>query len=258
MLAVGRFHDSSFQAKEEKTQMDAKTYDGHTARFLGAVAMSMPKLDGDIMQGWIQNPRALQKVLSEALSQDQSQRTYVFNQSGSLTEKEKFTKLLHLIAQCAVRWRGEGLQTYLGSKVIGKWSGPGNGSDGKFDVYHATDRAFFVESFFDILPHLEGDIVFNDPDLFGSLIKRQAHGEKGLLATDGSFNIAYCRFQAEEMGDNCYWVVYARWSDDEGDEGWKIDICPAGEPFSTHAGQKTGSRFRVNQKITRVITPGRS
>lgn len=47
--------------------MESKLYDGLTARFLASVAMNMPKLSGDVMQGWITNPRDLQKVLRRAL-----------------------------------------------------------------------------------------------------------------------------------------------------------------------------------------------
>ena len=47
--------------------MTAKTYDRQTAKFLAVVGESMPELSGEVMQGWIQNPRAVQKALKEAL-----------------------------------------------------------------------------------------------------------------------------------------------------------------------------------------------
>ena len=43
--------------------MTTKTYDGQTARFLASVATCMPSLTSDVMQGWIDNPRGLRKVL---------------------------------------------------------------------------------------------------------------------------------------------------------------------------------------------------
>lgn len=46
--------------------MTAKTYDRQTAKFLAVVGENMPELSGDVMQGWIQNPKAVQKVLSNA------------------------------------------------------------------------------------------------------------------------------------------------------------------------------------------------
>ncbi|MFA4999001.1 MAG: hypothetical protein WC514_03200 [Candidatus Paceibacterota bacterium] len=46
--------------------MVAKTYDRQTAKFLAVVGENMPELSGDVMQGWIQNPKAVQKALSKA------------------------------------------------------------------------------------------------------------------------------------------------------------------------------------------------
>lgn len=42
----------------------AKTYDRQTAKFIAVVAENMPELSGDVMQGWIQNPKAVQKLLA--------------------------------------------------------------------------------------------------------------------------------------------------------------------------------------------------
>ena len=45
----------------------AKTYDRQTATFLAVVGQNMPEISGDVMQGWIENPRALQNALRTAL-----------------------------------------------------------------------------------------------------------------------------------------------------------------------------------------------
>lgn len=43
-------------------------FDGLTATFLASIATCLPRdISGDVMQGWNQNPKALQKVLREAL-----------------------------------------------------------------------------------------------------------------------------------------------------------------------------------------------
>jgi len=47
--------------------MTAKTYDRQTATFLAVVAQNMPEISGDVMQRWIENPRALQNALRTAL-----------------------------------------------------------------------------------------------------------------------------------------------------------------------------------------------
>ena len=43
--------------------MSTKTYDRQTGKFLGRVAENMPEMSGDVMQGWINNPKGLQKFL---------------------------------------------------------------------------------------------------------------------------------------------------------------------------------------------------
>lgn len=52
--------------------MVAKTYDGQTARFLATVATCMPSLSGEVMQNWVDNPKALKKALEALASQTQS------------------------------------------------------------------------------------------------------------------------------------------------------------------------------------------
>jgi hypothetical protein len=45
----------------------AKTYDRQTATFLAVIAENLPPIPGGVMQGWIENPKALQKALRTAL-----------------------------------------------------------------------------------------------------------------------------------------------------------------------------------------------
>jgi hypothetical protein len=44
--------------------MTTKTYDRQTAKLIARVAENIPEMDGNVMQGWIDNPRALQKFLA--------------------------------------------------------------------------------------------------------------------------------------------------------------------------------------------------
>lgn len=44
--------------------MTQNTYHPQTARFIASVVTCIPSLSGDVMQGWIDNPRALKKFLS--------------------------------------------------------------------------------------------------------------------------------------------------------------------------------------------------
>lgn len=46
--------------------MMAKTFDRQTAKFLAVVGENMPEISGDVMQGWIENPKSIQRVLKIA------------------------------------------------------------------------------------------------------------------------------------------------------------------------------------------------
>ncbi len=58
--------------------MMAKTFDSQTARFLAAVATCMPSLQGDVMQGWIDNPNALKKTLAGAFCPPQIKKSNAY------------------------------------------------------------------------------------------------------------------------------------------------------------------------------------
>ena len=48
--------------------MSANTYHPQTAKFIATVCQNLPPdISGEAMQGWIQNPKSLQKILGEAL-----------------------------------------------------------------------------------------------------------------------------------------------------------------------------------------------
>jgi hypothetical protein len=47
--------------------MEQKTFHKQSGKFLSVIAENMPEIPAEIMQGWIQNPKALQKVLKESL-----------------------------------------------------------------------------------------------------------------------------------------------------------------------------------------------
>ena len=44
--------------------MTQNTYHPQTARFIASVATCMPPLSSEVMQGWIDNPQAIKKLLS--------------------------------------------------------------------------------------------------------------------------------------------------------------------------------------------------
>lgn len=44
--------------------MSTKTYDRQTAKLIARIAENIPEMSGDVMQGWIDNPRGLQKFMA--------------------------------------------------------------------------------------------------------------------------------------------------------------------------------------------------
>lgn len=58
-----------------KNCMLQNTLHKQTGRFIGAIATNLPKISTDVMQSWIENPTALQKVLKEALCPPQKEVT---------------------------------------------------------------------------------------------------------------------------------------------------------------------------------------
>ena len=55
--------------------MTQKTYDPQTAKFIAVVVENMPRMSANVMQGWIQNPTALKKVLAGLCPTETTKKT---------------------------------------------------------------------------------------------------------------------------------------------------------------------------------------
>lgn len=79
--------------------MTAKTYDRQTAKFLAVVGENMPELSGDVMQGWIQNPKAVQKTLRNAFCPSEETSRFkawkTIKLGTGLKTAEDFRRALH-------------------------------------------------------------------------------------------------------------------------------------------------------------------
>src|SRR3989344_4056544 len=53
-----------WRKSRRKLLMEQKTYSRQTAKFLAVVVENMPCISSDVMQGWIENPKALQRFLA--------------------------------------------------------------------------------------------------------------------------------------------------------------------------------------------------
>ncbi|MFA6524504.1 MAG: hypothetical protein WC264_01520 [Candidatus Paceibacterota bacterium] len=56
---------------------EQNTLSKQTAKFITSIAQNLPEISGDVMQGWIKNPKALKKALAEALCPSAEGETFV-------------------------------------------------------------------------------------------------------------------------------------------------------------------------------------
>lgn len=63
----------------------SKTYHTQTARFIAAIAEAMPiNIRADVMQGWIENPKALREALFEALCSPETESRFLIDDRGTV------------------------------------------------------------------------------------------------------------------------------------------------------------------------------
>lgn len=182
--------------------MSTKTFDSQTARFLATVATCMPPLSSDVMQGWIDNPKALKKTLGalspvaasdpvlvetkplEPVSQTTvPERTEPFNlaefyrdRNGLVVEEDLVDRIGRSVCQTVGPTPGHG---FLGMTI-------------KEAVHYLGIREKLPE------PSTLEDIAF--------LINAQWGGRPGFLRTDGSENKAVVRFNSDVFFVDILWM----------------------------------------------------
>jgi len=170
--------------QKEKTTM-SKTFDKQTAKFLAVLTENVPALSGDEMQGWIQNPRALQKLLSEL-----SSSTAI--SSISLSEMD-------------------GVWMSSNAKLL---------FNGNLGAVCKTETSNLEKAMndFEIMDEHGDDIVFDSVDdleaTIADLIAKQPNGKKGKLLNDGCANIFYVRVSGSVSFVRVYWC--------SGVSGWRV------------------------------------
>lgn len=89
--------------------MEQNTLHRQTGKFISAIAANLPEVSADVMQGWINNPKALQKVLNEALNpslkdeksaSSSGRPTFILEVDGTLT-------LEQMIANGKYNWKND-------------------------------------------------------------------------------------------------------------------------------------------------------
>ena len=88
----------------------SKTYHTQTARFIAAIADAMPSdVPADVMQGWIESPKALRKALTEALCPPYETNFSTWKQVtvGNLGNAKTARKQLKAAGIKISRWGGD-------------------------------------------------------------------------------------------------------------------------------------------------------
>ncbi|MFH0846418.1 MAG: hypothetical protein V1851_03415 [Patescibacteria group bacterium] len=169
-----------------------KTYDGQTASFLAAVATCMPRnLNGEIMQGWIDNPKALQKFLLGLCPKE----------IGDVFDPHEFFKTrpgLWVSSDFCDRILSVAKKT-MKSPLI---------KEGHFDLQEPMTDS-------EIRKELGDGHVFEDASEFSlflaGLIDQQPKGEEvGDLITNGYGNIFYVRGADKVFAVLVYWSADGR------------------------------------------------
>jgi len=193
--------------------MLTKTFDKQTARFLATVATCMPSLSGEIMQGWIDNPKALTGVL-RALSPPVTEQL--------LHSEFAETRLLMAINKSTLRARTNSFDL---AKFYQMRTGPyvfdafidhfdlkfvGSSSQRLYMTAHLKENACDT----DIRRELS-EVHLSRLEDIASFIKRQSGGKLGFLLNNGCVNIFYVKGKNGEI-----FAVLIRWGTKDRD--WSV------------------------------------
>lgn len=196
------------------------------AKLIARIAENLPEMSSDIMQGWIDNPRGLQKFLSglcptaEASVQVQLLRKVA---SVVVSGPKKFV-VKNALKDANVGWTGDNFKKFFLGNV-------------EEDVADATVAIHRLEqSSLDapIMAQLADRTEINLAHLL-ELLKKQSKGEDGVLLTNGSANVAYIK-----GSDDNVWAVSAYW--DSGSRDWGLGVGSVEDPFRWNAGSQILSR----------------
>ena len=174
------------------------SYDKQTAEFIATVVQNIPKMSGDVMQGWIGNPKALQKLLLGLCpSVNEPKEVSLLRKLASVQVEgvARFVVDDDTLQAANIGWTGDNFKKFFAKKV-------------EEDVpacaiaVHRLERA---SSDAPILTELGDRAEISLAHLF-ELIKKQSKGETGQLLVNGYANVAYVRGT-----DGNLWAVLAAW-----------------------------------------------
>ncbi len=210
--------------------MSQKTYDRQTAKFLAIVGENMPELSGDVMQGWIENPKSLQKALKDSLCPPESGNRALTHlkliADDIAIATESFTKNSFFEENGPVRlYFGSNFRSWVLS-AIPDIVPAFEGKLTKFQLTKAITDSEIIAELGDPVPFTPTEFAA----LISELLKKQANGETGPLLTNGYVNIFYVKLEDGRVvaADLIWSSVNRNWhlgTHDFGGDRWDDGLC---------------------------------
>ncbi len=175
--------------------------------FVSCVVKNLVNVPEDVMDGWVQNPKALQDSLTNALCPPKKEpellrllKSVVVSGATKFVAKDR-------LRSCNVGWTGHNFKKLFLEKV------EENVPEAKLAVSWLERNSFDVP----ILTEL-GDKAEVKLSYLFDLLAKQSNGEDGVLLTNGCANIFYvCGV------DGNIWPVDAFWYSDV--HSWFVEAC---------------------------------
>lgn len=199
-------------------------------KLIARIAENLPDMSDDVIDGWNQNPKALQNALATALCppapESKPERHPLLKRIVTITVPavQRFVCDDEVLKEANVLWTGDNFDCLFKGKV------EENVPEQKLAVSR-LERASLDAP---ILTEL-GDKAEVSLTYMFDLLKKQSKGEDGVLLTNGYANIFYVRGI-----DGNLWAVDARWS--SGNRYWDVGAYSVENPDGCYGGSQIFSR----------------
>src|SRR3989338_911690 len=196
--------------------------------FVSCVVKNLPEVPDDVMDGWVKNPKALQKALHVLCPPETaSERPGLLRRiaTPTATGVQRFVCDDEALKAANIGWTGKNFKAHFLDKVE-------EGVSDAVVVVHRLERA---SPDVPILAELGNRAEIQLAHFF-ALLQKQSKGEDGLLLVNGGYaNVAYIK------GNNgSVWAVGACW--DSGFQFWGVEALSFGYPFWWRDGSQVLSR----------------
>jgi len=200
--------------------------------FVSCVVKNLPEVPDDVMDGWVKNPKALQKALHVLCPPETaSERPGLLRRIATTTATgvQRFVCDDEALKAANIGWTGKNFKAHFLDKVE-------EGVSDAVVVVHRLERA---SPDVPILAELGNRAEIQLAHFF-ALLQKQSKGEDGLLLVNGYANVAYIK-----GNDGSFWAVRAFWSSGYRDwfvEAYSVEAYSVEDPSRWDDGRQVLSR----------------